>query len=84
MTAGTKQSSYIDHSIPQLVAELRSDAVIGSQGHAEIDGALRAKCAILLADAIDKHQKAATSLSNRLFWLNIILGIFTVIGACLG
>ena len=76
-------SEYLDRTVPQLVRALRDNAMVGSQTHSEIDGALRAKLATLVADSIDKHERAATRLANQLLWLNILLGVFTVVGTVL-
>ena len=58
-------------------------AQVGSQLHSEIVGALATVLTKELAESIDRHERAATALSNRLLWLNIILGIFTVAGTVL-
>lgn len=76
-------SRYVDMPIPQLVKALCDHAQPGSQTHEEIKGALSVALIKSLTDSIDRHEQAATRLSNRILWLNIILGIFTVVGTVL-
>lgn len=78
-----RKSQYVSMSIPELLAALRDHAQVGSQLHSEIQGALQARLATDLVDSIDKHERAASRLSNQLLWLNIILGAFTVLGTIL-
>jgi hypothetical protein len=74
------KSLYLEMPLPEVVKALSGDARAGSQLHEEIKGAVQVRAAMHLADAIDRHEKAATRLSARLLWLNIILGVFTVAG----
>ena len=78
-----KTSRYVDMSAPELVKALCDHAQPGSQVHEEIKGALSTVLTKHLADSIDRHERAASRLSNRLLWLNIILGAFTIIGTIL-
>ena len=78
-----KESNYLKFSIPELVKALCDHAQRGTQLHEEIKGALFASLTERLASSIDKHEQAATKLSRQLFWLNIILGVFTVVGTAL-
>jgi hypothetical protein len=78
-----KTSRYVDVQIPELVKALCDHAQPGSQLHEEIKGALMAALTKSLTDSIDRHERAATRLSNRLLWLDIILGVFTVVGTVL-
>lgn len=68
---------------PELVKALCSHAQVGSSTHSEIMGALAAVLTKDITESIDRHEQAATRLSNQLLWLNIILGIFTVLGTVL-
>lgn len=77
------QSHYTDKSAPELVKALCDHAQPGSKLHEEIKGALYTVLTNNLTSSIDKHEKAATRLSNQLLWLNIILGIFTIVGTVL-
>ena len=78
-----KESSYVGMTPAQLAGALSSHAQVGSQLHSEIAGALAAVLTKNLAESIDRHEHAASKLSNRLLWLNIILGVFTVVGTAL-
>lgn len=82
MTA-TNESIYLEKSIPELVKALCDHAQPGSQLHEEIKGALYASLVEKLSASIDKHEKTSSNLSRQLFWLNIILGVFTVAGTAL-
>jgi hypothetical protein len=81
--SNSKETTYLNMPIPELVRALRDHGQVGSQLHSEITGALQAALAMHLAASIDKHERAATRLSNQLLVLNIILGIFTVVGTVL-
>lgn len=78
-----KDSSYVGWTPAQLTGALSTHAQVGSQLHSEIVGALATVLIKDLSESIDKHERAASKLSNRLLWLNIILGIFTVVGTLL-
>lgn len=82
-TKPPKQSHYIGMSAPEIVKALCDHAQPGSKLHEEIKGALFAVLTDSLVKSIDRHERAATRLSNQLFWLNIILGVFTVVGTVL-
>lgn len=76
-------SRYIAMQPGEIVKALSSHAQPGSKLHEEVKGALTAVLAKDLIDSIDRHERAATRLSNILLWLNILLGIFTVVGTVL-
>lgn len=78
-----KESHYINMPPGEIVKALCDHAQPGSKLHEEIKGALAAVLTKNLTDSIDKHEQAATRLSNRLLWLNIMLGAFTVVGTVL-
>ena len=78
-----KQSDYVNKPVSELVKALCDHAQPGSQLHEEIKGALSAALTTQLSESIDRHERAATRLSNQLLWLNIILGVFTVVGTVL-
>jgi hypothetical protein len=81
--SSTTQSAYVDMPIPELVKALCDHAQPGSKLHEEIKGALNAALVSQLASSIDRHERAATCLSNQLLWLNVILGVFTIVGTVL-
>lgn len=56
---------------------------MGQQINSELQGAIQVKLTELLAESIDRHERAATRLAKQLLALNIILGIFTVVGTAL-
>lgn len=78
-----KESRYLSMPPTEIVKALCTHAQAGSQLHEEIKGALSAVLTKNLTDSIDRHEKAASVLSTRLLWLNIILGAFTVVGTVL-
>ena len=41
------------------------------------------RCTEDLEAVIKRHQESNDRLSNRILWLNIILGAFTIIGTCI-
>lgn len=82
-TSNTKMSNYIGKPVPELVRALNDDAQPGSKLHEEIKGALQAALTAQLSESIDRQERAATRLANQLLALNIILGIFTVVGTVL-
>lgn len=77
------QSEYVNMPVPELVKALCDHAQPGSKLHEEIKGALSAALTKQLSESIDRHEQAASRLSNQLLWLNIILGVFTVVGTVL-
>ena len=76
----TPQSPYLEKSVPELVKH--SSMVTGLQAE-EVKAALYAALTEKLAASIDKHEAAESKLANRILWLNIILGAFTIAGAVL-
>ena len=77
------ESHYLKKEIPELVKALCDDAQPGSKMHEEIKGALYVLLVKNLSASIDRHEKASSKLSNRILWLNIVLGIFTIAGTIL-
>lgn len=77
------ESSYVNMPVAQLVKALCDHAQVGSSLHSEITGALAVRLTSDLTEAINRHEKAASRLSNQLLVLNIVLGIFTVAGTVL-
>lgn len=67
----------------EIVKALCDHAQPGSKLHEEIKGALAAVLVKDLTEAVDRHERAASKLSARLLWLNIVLGVFTVAGTVL-
>ena len=78
-----KTSKYLDYTIGQMVYALCNEGVPGSQPHEEIKGALSAKLITGLADAIDRHERAASRLATRVLIFDCVLGVFTVAGSIL-
>lgn len=78
-----KESNYLNKSIAELIYALCHHAQPGSQRYEEIKGALYVALIDQLCNSMDRHEQAATKLSNRILWLNVILGIFTIVGAVL-
>ncbi len=76
-------SRYAEMKPAELVKALGTDAKAGDRVHEAIKGALSTVLVKSLTESIDRHERAATKLSLRLFWLNIILGAFTVVGTVL-
>jgi hypothetical protein len=75
-----KTSKFLEYSAGQLVYALCNEGLPGSQQHEEIKGALSAKLITGLADAIVRHERAASRLATRVLILDCILGVFTVAG----
>ncbi len=86
-----ENKSWVDNkSLEELVWGLGNAAGVGSKMHEEIKGALTVACTKEIKKSIDSFNqsmssgvKAANRLSNMILALNIVLGIFTVIGAVL-
>jgi hypothetical protein len=74
------ESDYVNYTSGQLVDALTKAGVPMSINHEEIKGALLVVLTKDLVESIDKHERAASRLSNVILWLNIILGIFTIVG----
>jgi len=77
-----EKSFFMDMEISELVRSLQ-DERSQSPLLEEKKGALYATLILTLSKSIDKHSNESKVLSNRILWLNIILGIFTIIGTIL-
>jgi|LakMenEpi03Aug12_release.lakeMendotaPanAssembly.Ray.scaffolds.fasta_scaffold3172686_1 hypothetical protein len=78
-----RKSIWADKDIDELVFLLANQGDPASRAHQEVKGALAAALTRHLSESIDRHERAATKLSNQLLWLNITLGVFTVVGTVL-
>lgn len=75
------ETSHFTKKTPEeLCRDLTSQNANGLSIRAEVAGALATVLTKELTNTIHKHELAATKLSNQLLILNIILGIFTVVG----
>lgn len=75
------ESTYKGGSLWGLVRALRDHGQVGSQAHSEVIGALAATLTEHLVASIDRHEQAASRLAVQILLLNIVIGIFTVVGA---
>jgi Mg2+ and Co2+ transporter CorA len=82
MTENNK-SHYVNMPIAELVKALCDHAQPGSKMHEEIKGALSAALVVKITESIDNHERASSRLANQVLYLNIILGLFTIIGTIL-
>lgn len=73
-------SHFIKKTPEELCRDLTSQHIEGLSVRSEVAGALATVLTKELTNTIHKHELAATKLSNQLLILNIILGVFTVIG----
>jgi hypothetical protein len=79
-----KGDEYIrDKSIEELLAALYTDAQVNSKVWEQQRMAVFARSAQEVAGSIREYTQTNNVLSNRLLWLNIILGIFTIAGTVL-
>ncbi|KZC35426.1 MULTISPECIES: hypothetical protein [Rhodanobacter] len=79
-----KGDEYIkDKSIEDLLTALYTDSQVNSKVWEQQRAALFARCAQDVGSSIREYTQSNKALSGRLLWLNIILGIFTVIGTIL-
>lgn len=76
-------SEYLGKPIGELLANLSDHATPISNLHQEIKGAVQATLVQDLVSSIDRHERAASRLAKQVLILNIILGIFTVVGTIL-
>ena len=81
--APRKTSQWKGKPIDELVWLLANEGETHSRAHQEVKGALAAALVKQLAESIDRHERAASRLSAQLLWLNVILGLFTVVGTVL-
>jgi hypothetical protein len=77
------ESRFKGHSLWELVLAINDQGQVGSQVHSEVQAALQAAVTEHLAASIDRHEKAASRLTVQVLGLNIILGVFTVVGTIL-
>ena len=67
----------------QLLNNLLTDAHVGTQVHEQQKMAIFVRCTEDLEASIRKFKDSSNKLSNRILWLNIILGLFTIVGTVL-
>ncbi len=79
----SKTSKFLDYALPELVHALSNEAMPGSNNLEEIKGTLSAVLVTRLADAIDRHERAASRLAAQVLILNCVLGVFTIAGSVL-
>ena len=76
-----KGDEYIrGKSIDDLLAALYTDAQVNSKVWEQQRVAVFVRAAQEVASAIRGYTESNKVLSGRLLWLNIILGVFTVVG----
>jgi hypothetical protein len=75
-----KTSKFLGYPLPELVHALSNEAMPGSKNLEEIKGALSAILVTRLADAIDRHERAASRLATGVLILDCVLGVFTIAG----
>jgi hypothetical protein len=66
-----------------LLRSLYSDAQVGSQVFEQQRMAIFVRCTEDIQNSINTFTNSNNRLSGRLLWLNIILGVFTVVGTVL-
>jgi hypothetical protein len=66
-----------------LLRSLYADSQVGSQVHEQQRMAIFVRCTEDLQGSIDKFTETNNRLSGRLLWLNIVLGVFTIVGTVL-
>ena len=72
-----------DKSIDELLSALYTDAQPNSTVWEQVRMAIIARSAQDVSKSIRDYTSSNNTLSGRLFWLNIILGVFTVAGTVL-
>jgi hypothetical protein len=75
-----KTSHYLDKPLEELVKDLTGGQHPDSALQHEINAAINVKVIREFSASIQAYKVSSDVLANRLFWLNIILGTFTVIG----
>jgi hypothetical protein len=75
-----ESSVYIDLPVGQIVRALSSEGEPGSKNHQEVKGALSTVLTERLVQAIDRHEHASTTLGKRVYWLNFMIGVLTLVG----
>lgn len=79
-----KGDEYIKgKSIDDLLSALYTDAQVNSKVWEQQRAAVFARCAQEVGSSIREYTESNKTLSGRLLWLNIILGVFTIIGTIL-
>ncbi|MEQ9107538.1 MAG: hypothetical protein RLO04_08760 [Limnobacter sp.] len=72
-----------DKTKEELLRSLYTDSQVGSKVYEQQRMALAVRCTEDVSSAINRFTDSNTVLSNRLLWLNIILGMFTIVGTAL-
>lgn len=67
----------------ELLRSLYTDAQVGSKVFEQQRMAIFVRCTDDLLTSVDRFTSSNNKLSGQLFWLNIILGIFTIAGTVL-
>jgi hypothetical protein len=67
----------------QLLKGLLTDAQVGSQVHEQQKMAIFVRCTEDLEASVRQFTDSSNKLSNRILWLNVILGLFTIVGTAL-
>lgn len=67
----------------ELLRSLYTDSQVGSKVYEQQRMALVVRCTEDVSSAVNRFSDSNTVLSNRLLWLNIILGVFTIVGTVL-
>ena len=79
-----KGDEYIrGKTIDDLLAALYTDAQVNSKVWEQQRMAVLARSAQEVAGSIREYTASNKVLSGRLLWLNILLGIFTIVGTIL-
>jgi hypothetical protein len=78
--SSAKSSRFLGYTAGQLVFALSNEGEPGSKQHQEIKGALSTKLISQLSEAIDRHERAASRLASRILLLDLVVGLFTVVG----
>lgn len=74
-------NEYIkDKSKDDLLISLYKDSQVGSKVHEQQKMAIFVKCTEDFERVIKSFDETNSKLSMRIFWLNLILGLFTIIG----
>lgn len=74
---------FRDKTIDELLAALNTDAQVNSKVWEQLRMAVVARSAQEVAGSIRDYTESNRVLSGRLLWLNIVLGIFTIVGTIL-
>jgi hypothetical protein len=67
----------------ELLTALYTDSQVNSKVHEQQKMAIFVRCTEDLQQSIGHFTQSSNKLANRILWLNIILGVFTVIGTVL-